>query len=178
MYLFHDTIGLIHLIAAICSLFSGTTILFIAKGTQLHKKAGYIYVVSMVVTIITAFMIYRLWGGWGIFHYAAIISSVTLLGGMIPVITRYPTNSYIILHFSFMYWSVIGLYGAFFAEIMTRVPPLIFSDGTSVSIFLNTTGITVAIVMAIGGYYFYKHKDNWEKQFLTFTKTGKEMPTQ
>ena len=178
MYFFHDTIGLIHLIAAISSLIFGTAILIITKGTQLHKKEGYVYVVSMVVTLATAFMIYRLWGGWGIFHYAAVISSVTLIGGMIPVITRYPTNSYIILHFSFMYWSVMGLYGAFFAEIMTRVPPLIFSDGNTVSIFLNTTGITVGIVMAVGGYYFYKHKDHWAKQFQPFAENRKEMQTQ
>jgi hypothetical protein len=169
MYFFHDTTGLIHLVAAICSMVTGTMILIIEKGTGLHKKTGYFYVLSMAVTLITAFMIYRLWGGWGVFHYAAVISSVTLLGGMIPVLTRYPTNSYLFFHFSFMYWSVMGLYGAFFAEIMTRVPPLIFSDGASVSIFLNITGLTVAIVMAIGGYYFYKYKDLWAEQFQPST---------
>lgn len=165
MSFFHDSTGLIHLIAAICSLITGTMILAIQKGTVLHKKTGYIYVLSMIITLGTAFMIYRLWGGWGIFHYAAVVSSITLLCGMIPVITKYPANSYLTLHFSFMYWSVMGLYGAFFAEMMTRIPPLVFSDGDSISIFLNTTGITVGVVMAFGGYYFYKFKDQWEQEF-------------
>jgi uncharacterized membrane protein len=175
MYFFHDTTGLTHLIAAVCSLFSGTAVLTLRKGSSLHKKIGYVYAISMIVTLITAFMIYRLWGGWGIFHYAAVVSSATLLGGMIPVITKHPANSYLTLHFSFMYWSVMGLYGAFFAEMMTRIPPLILSDGATISIFLNTTGVTVAIVMAIGGFYFYKHKDRWAEQFQTHAEKTEEI---
>lgn len=165
MYFYHDTIGLIHLISALISLITGTMILGMRKGTSSHKKIGYVYVASMTVLLITAFMIYRLWGEWGLFHYAALISSITLLGGFIPIILKYPKKSYVAFHFSFMYWSVMGLYGAFFAEIMTRLPNILYEDTGPSTMFFNFLGITVGIVMTIGGIYFYKNKNRWEKQF-------------
>lgn len=165
MYFYHDTIGFVHLITAVISLITGTMILLMRKGTSSHKKIGYVYVASMTVLLITAFMIYRLWGGWGLFHYAALISSVTLLGGFVPILFRYPRKSYIAFHFSFMYWSVMGLYGAFFAEIMTRLPNLLYGDTGLSIMFFNFLGITVGLVMTIGGIYFYKNKNRWERQF-------------
>lgn len=167
MYFFHDTIGLIHLVTAIIALITGTMILAMKKGTLNHKRAGYVYVAAMTVLLITAFMIYRLWGGWGLFHYAALISSITLLGGFVPIIFRYPKDNYLSYHFSFMYWSVMGLYGAFFAEIMTRLPNIFYGDTGPSSMFFNVLGGTVGLVMAIGGIYFYKNKNRWEKQFKT-----------
>ena len=106
-----NEIGLIHLIASVVALIAGTLILFLTKGTQLHKRIGYTYVTSMTILLITAFMIYRLFGTWGVFHWTALISTLTLICGLVPILTRRPTNNYISLHFSFMYWSVIGLYG-------------------------------------------------------------------
>lgn len=164
MYFFHDTIGFIHLISAIISMISGTMILVMKKGTLNHKRVGNVYVVAMVVVLMTAFMIYRLWGGWGLFHYAALISSVTLLGGMVPILFKYPKENYIAFHFSFMYWSVVGLYGAFFAEIMTRLPSLIYK-GPPNALFFQILSVTVGLVMALGGFYFYRNKDRWEKEF-------------
>lgn len=164
MYFFHDTVGLIHLISAILAMVTGTMILVMKKGTLNHIRVGYIYVAAMAGVLITAFMIYRLWGGWGLFHYAALVSSVTLLGGMIPILFEYPKNSYIAFHFSFMYWSVIGLYGAFFAEIMTRLPSLIY-DGPPDALFFQILSVTVGLVMVLGGYYFYRNKDRWEREF-------------
>lgn len=164
MYIFHDTIGFIHVITAIIAMITGSMILAIRKGTLLHKRVGYIYIASMTALLVTAFMIYRLWGGWGLFHYAAVISSVTLMGGFLPIIFRYPKDSYIAYHFSFMYWSVIGLYGAFFSEIMTRLPSLLY-DGPPDTFFFQLLGATVGTVMLAGGIYFYKHKDRWEAEF-------------
>ncbi len=164
-YFFHDTVGLIHLISAIIAMITGTMILFMKKGTQNHKKVGYVYFAAMTVLLITAFMIYRLWGGWGLFHYAAVISSVTLLGGFLPIIFRYPKGSYITLHFSFMYWSVMGLYGAFFAEIMTRLPSILY-EGPPDAFFFQILSVTVGLVMVLGGFYFYRNKDRWEREFV------------
>lgn len=39
----------------------------------------------MTVLILTAFMIYRLFDGWGIFHYMTLLSLFTLLFGMVPI---------------------------------------------------------------------------------------------
>jgi len=155
-HLIGDTTGLIHLIASCLALISGTMILGFKKGTALHKKIGYVYVVSMGVLIITAFMIFRLFGGWGIFHYTTLVSLVTILLGMVPIWTKRPINKWQNLHFSFMYWSVMGLYAAFVAEILTRVPQ---------TPFFSMVGISIAIIMIIGGICFGIKSKKWEKIF-------------
>lgn len=154
-YFIHDWVGGLHLLASIIALITGTMILALQKGTDEHIKIGYIYAGSMTVVVITAFMIYRLFGGWGIFHWAALVSGITLAGGMIPAILRKPEN-WVIAHFSFMYWSVLGLYAAFLSEVLTRVPE---------QPFFNMVGIGTGVVMAIGGTWFYYRKDYWERQF-------------
>lgn len=119
LYYTHDWIGALHLITSIIALITGTMILSMKKGTDTHIKVGYVYAGAMVGVVATAFLIYRLFGGWGIFHWAALVSSLTLAGGMIPVLLRKP-ESWLSLHFSFMYWSVMGLYAAFVSESLVR----------------------------------------------------------
>lgn len=164
MYIYHDIVGLIHFIGAILAMITGTMILVMKKGTRIHKRIGYVYVIGMTILLITAFMIYRLWSGWGLFHYAAVISSVTLLGGFLPIIFKFPKNNYIALHFSFMYWSVVGLYGAFFSEIMTRLPSILY-EGPPDAFFFQLLSLTIILVMVSGGIYFYKNKERWLAEF-------------
>ena len=153
-HLVYDTIGLIHLIAAIIALITGTLQLIMTKGTSIHKKIGTIYAISMSVLLITAFMIYRLFGGFGLFHVAAVISSITLVGGMVPILLRKPEGSWLSLHFSFMYWSVMGLYMAFAAEVLTRIPD---------TPFFGIVGLATGAIGLAGGIYFYSHEDKWDE---------------
>ncbi|MEM9079035.1 MAG: DUF2306 domain-containing protein, partial [Bacteroidota bacterium] len=125
------------------------------KGSQLHKKVGYVYVASMVVLLITAFMIYRLFGGFGIFHVAAVVSSVTLVAGMIPAI-RKKNKNWVILHFSWMYWSVMGLYAAFASELITRLLPVQF---------FSMVGLATGVIMTTGIIVWTRKKKVWESQF-------------
>ena len=155
-YLVGDTNGLIHLIASIIALITGSLVLLLKKGTKLHKQIGYAYVVSMGILILTAFMIYRLFGGWGIFHYTTIVSLLTVGLGMIPIWTKRPEKKWQYLHFSFMYWSVIGLYAAFAAEILVRIPK---------TPFFGMVGIATGTIMLIGGIIFGMNKGKWEKIF-------------
>ncbi|WP_138432093.1 DUF2306 domain-containing protein [Fodinibius saliphilus] len=156
-YLVQDWIGSIHLITAILSLITGTAILGLKKGTSLHIKIGYLYVGSMLGVNITAFMIYRLFGGFGIFHYAALISLLTVVLGFIPALLKKPKEGWLELHFSFMYWSVIGLYAAFVSEMLTRIPD---------TPFFGMLGIATFTIMALGGGYFYWKKNQWSETFL------------
>ena len=156
-----NEIGLVHLIVSIFALVFGTWVLAARKGTQTHRRAGYAYAVSMLLLLVTAFMIYRLFGRFGVFHIAAIISTVTLLGGMIPVIRRKPKNSWLNLHFSFMYWSVFGLYAAFVAEMATRLPVRTIFD--SPKMFFITVGIATLSTMLVGQIIFFKKKKKWQK---------------
>lgn len=155
-----STLGWIHTIAATLSLFFGTYILIATKGGAKHKKMGYAYTGTMTVMLITAFMIYRLFGGFGIFHIAAVVSSVTLFMGMVPAIRR-RSPKWVIHHFSWMYWSVFGLYGAFMGEVFTRVPE---------SPFFATVGLSTAAVMLTGSFIWKKKSKQWEQQFTQNSK--------
>jgi uncharacterized membrane protein len=157
--------GLFHFVASIIALVLGSIILFLPKGTKLHKVLGKLYAIVMLFVLITAFMIYRLFGSWGIFHWAAIVSSLTIICGLLPVLFHKPVNSYISLHFSFMYWSVMGVYGAFISEILVRLPNVIIESGIPNAVFYYMTGIGTALIMGIASYCFIKLKPKWDKQF-------------
>jgi uncharacterized membrane protein len=156
-----DEIGLIHLISSCLALLFGTYILISKKGTKQHVKIGYLYIISMGILILTAFMIYRLFNGWGIFHYTSLLSLVTIALGMIPIWIKKPVKKWKYLHFSFMYWSVIGLYAAFAAEILTRIPK---------TPFFGMVGIATAVIMLVGGVLFGINKAKWKKVFETEKK--------
>ncbi|MEM9076939.1 MAG: DUF2306 domain-containing protein [Bacteroidota bacterium] len=147
-----DVTGGIHLISSIVALISGMLILIIKKGTKRHRQTGYVYVFNMSVLIITALLIYRLFNGWGIFHYATIAIFLTILFGMIPVWTKKPKNTWIYRHFSFMYWSIVGLYAAFVAELLTRIPN---------TPFFGMVGIASGLVMLLGIILFVRNKTKW-----------------
>lgn len=167
MYLlFHNWIGAVHLFASVVALATGTQVLWMDKGTQLHRQIGHVYCASMLVVIITAFSIYRLFGGFGVFHILAIVSFVTLLAGMLPVLLKKPRNSHIALHFSFMYWSVIGLYAAFVSEMLTRIPE---------SPFFGMVGIATFVVMIIAQILFIKYKKSWQQQFNSQEEEEKKL---
>lgn len=155
--LYHDTSGLIHLITAALAVLSGTAVILMQKGSRRHKQIGYVYVISMTIMLLTSFMIYRLFDGFGIFHFFSIVSTLTLLGGMVPALLRKPSN-WLPLHFSFMYWSVFGLYAAFVAEIFTRVPGMQF---------YNMLGVAIFLVMGAGYFFWYKNKKKWSAQMAT-----------
>jgi uncharacterized membrane protein len=153
-YFINYPIGTIHLLSSVISLAAGTVVLILQKGTVLHRKIGYVYATGMLVVNGTALVIYRLFDGFGIFHYAALLSLLTLVGGMVPVLLRKPENSWLNIHFSFMYWSVMGLYAAFASEVLTRVPE---------TPFFGMVGIATGIIMTAAGVYFYYGKHRWEE---------------
>lgn len=156
-------IGLVHLIFSIFALIFGTWVLVARKATQTHRRAGYAYAASMVLLLATAFMIYRLFGRFGVFHIAAVVSSVTLFAGMLPVIFRRPRNNWLNLHFSFMYWSVFGLYAAFVAEMATRLPiRTAFSSRTT--FFIIVVAATL-LTMLVGQIVFFMNKKRWQVTF-------------
>lgn len=155
--------GGIHLLFSIAALIAGTYILFGRKGTALHRKIGYLYASSMVVVLFTAFAIYSLYGSFGIFHWLAVLSSVTLLGGMVPMLLK--LDNALTYHVSFMYWSVVGLYGAFVAETLVRFPDVVVNSGVPNGTFYMMTGIGVFIVMTIGNIVFFRNKNKWLKRY-------------
>jgi len=157
------TTGLIHLIVSVIALATGLFVLITTKGTKIHKQVGYTYSISMILVNLTAFMIYRLFGKFAIFHWFAVVSCLTLFAGMYPVLTKKSKN-YLLMHFKFMYWSVIGLYCALCAEIFTRIP-LMLDIPSSRQLFGILTGVSIFIVMIIATIIFAKMKPKWTKQY-------------
>ncbi len=166
-----NEIGLVHLIVSIFALIFGSWVLMARKGTRAHRRIGYAYAVSMILLIATALMIYRLFGRFGVFHVAAIASAITLSGGMIPVIWRRPKNSWLNLHFNFMYWSVFGLYAAFVAEMAVRLP--IRTAFSSPTTFFIMVGVATFSTMMVGQIIFFKNKKKWETILTVPPENGK-----
>jgi len=113
----HSTIGLFHTILAIIAMLTGAIVVLNKKGTTFHKRVGYSYVISMLLLNISSFFIIN-FGSFSLFHFFALLSLATVLGGIIPALRR--TKNWYSYHFYFMSWSVVGLYCAFWSEVGTR----------------------------------------------------------
>lgn len=129
----------LHIAAAVAAMLLGLLVLFRRKGTRSHRRLGYAYVAAMMVLNLSAFGMYRLFGIFGPFHIAAVVSTLTIAAGMRAILKRPRTQRTVELHLVFMYWSVLGLYAAFFSELMVRVR----INGAFMIIVSIATGVTV-----------------------------------
>ncbi|GAB3328052.1 hypothetical protein GCM10027299_29610 [Larkinella ripae] len=119
------------------------------KRNQLHRRLGYLYVISMLILNGTAFQIYHLFGRFGPFHILALFSMLTILGGFVPALARKRVKNWLHWHYYFMTWSVVGLYAAFWAELLTRTLPM----GQFWALVLAATSVTTGV----GSYFIRKN---------------------
>lgn len=112
-----SAIGWFHLACAVIAMITGIVVILNKKGTTFHKRLGYVYVIAMLLLNVTSFFIVN-FNGFSIFHFFAIVSLVTIFGGMYAAIKRH--KNWLESHYYFMAWSVVGLYCAFWAEVGTR----------------------------------------------------------
>ena len=128
------------------------------KGTRRHRQIGWIYAVSMLLLNVTALMIYKLFGGFGPFHVAAIVS----LGGLVPaVISARKAKSarlardlvargrWVERHYHWMTWSYVGLCAAAVSETATRLPIARPGPGAGLE-FGIAVAVATLLVVAIG----------------------------
>ncbi len=152
-----NEIGVIHLATSFAAIVTGGWVVWIPKGTRWHRTIGHAYVWSMVGVLASAFAIYDLTGSFGPFHFAAIVGSVTLAGGMWTVLARRPRKGWIEAHAIWMSWSYIGLMCAFAAEsltrfVMPRIAPFLSDNGQAWGIFWASVAFASFGVAAIGWY--------------------------
>lgn len=150
----HDTIGLVHTLAAAVAMLSGAIVLLRPKGGRIHRLIGYLYASSMILMLGTSFAMYRLTGSFNVLHGAAIFSTLTLSIGLKYAITRRPVGQWFIGHYHWMSWSYVGLIAAFFAELSTRVAmPYLAAQfpGIEMGVFWLTVGLVSAFIVWIGG---------------------------
>ena len=145
----HSSVSVVHLLAALLDMTTGTYILFTQKGTSTHRFIGRLYVASMVLLLVTAFHIYYLFGRFGIIHWGAVGSVVTLLTGVGVIGFRAYLPSWLQWHYLGMGASVTGLYAAFVVESTYRLfPPAYF--------WWVTLG-SANVVFVIGGFLLYRY---------------------
>lgn len=113
----HSNIGWFHFLTAVLAMITGSIVLLNKKGTIFHKRIGYIYLTSMLLLNVSSFFIMS-FGSFSLFHFFAIVSLVSIFGGMLPTIKK--GKNWFGYHFYFMNWSVVGLFCAFWAEVGTR----------------------------------------------------------
>ncbi len=157
--LIYSTWGAIHLLAATLSLLLGTLILAVPKEKSLHKPAGYAYLTSMALMIGTAFGIYRQYGGFGVFHVAALLTALTLLAGMLPIVWKKRVRHWLRWHYGFMYLSVLELYIALVAEFLVRVPGATFGWVATLS--------SAAVLVPGGILFFTRLAKGWTARVRT-----------
>lgn len=145
----HSTLGLIHVICAFLAMLLGGLVVLLPKSGCLHRRLGYLYVISMLLLNGTAFLIYRLFGHFGPFHILAVFSTLTILGGFIPALARKRVKNWLHWHYYFMTWSIVGLYAAFWAELLTRTLPM----GQFWMLVFGATSVTTGL----GSYFIRKH---------------------
>lgn len=158
----HSWIGYVHTSAAMAALLFGTFVFPMLKGTRLHKVLGYLYATALLATNVTAFCLYHLTGHFGLFHVAAIVSFVTLLAALIPVITRRPKNSWLSLHYKYTCWSYIGLLAAAVSEAAVRLPRAPFWPAVAVG---------CAVFFGAGGWLINRMKNRTLARALSTVMT-------
>lgn len=136
-----DGVGVLHLASALVALLAGLVVLVSAKGTPRHRRAGWLYVVAMGMVNVTALLIYDLFGGFGPFHVAALLSGLAVLGGLLPAIRRNPTRRWIPIHAYWMAGSYVGLVAAAVSESATRWLALPFGW---------TVAVATTVVLVVG----------------------------
>lgn len=143
-------IEFLHIILGFLSLISGRFVFFIKKANRKHKLVGRVYVLAMLGLNLTSFGIYKLFGGWGFFHWMAIASLIPLIAGYIAI--RYKNIN---AHYYFMCWSYIGLLCATISEIFVHVPlaTLLLNEVAHID--------TILMICLIGsGFYFLPRKEH------------------
>jgi uncharacterized membrane protein len=152
-----STAGLLHLISACWALISGSYILWAKKGTQFHNRVGYFYVAALLLVNGTALSIYHLFGTVGIFHFLAFLSLTSVFLGMVPMLMKWKNG--LNWHINQMYFSVIGLYAAFFGETAVRLPFV-----QTIWWFWIVVAGAAIVTMFVGTYVFLVKYKSWKPE--------------
>ena len=136
MIALHTTNGIICLV-------TGMLIIFLTKGTPLHRRVGWIYVVSIYMLCLVSFSIKDttpFFRGLGMFHVMSLASMATVSAGFIPVLRRKTQKNWYSKHFDYMLWSYVGLIMAFNSHFIRNtfvvLRPMTSSSGISIALTL------------------------------------------
>jgi hypothetical protein len=116
----------------------------------------------MLLLCVTSFWIYELFDSFGPFHACAIVSLVSVIGGMCaPLLRHWIGEAWLEMHYKFMLWSYVGLVMATGSHFFEPLVPLLYNS-TPLSMkgsVLTTALLCWAAPAAIGGTLIYRRKD-------------------
>ena len=115
-------IGWVHVIASSVSLLVGALVLCGAKGTARHRKWGRWYFYAMLVTNLTALLIYQL-GTFFFPHWLAIITLLTISIGYWAISTK-AVQHWLPVHLTCMVVSYYMLWGGAVNEAFLHIASL------------------------------------------------------
>lgn len=119
-------LGWLHSAVCVVALFAGPVALLMTKGTRLHRKAGYVYGVSMLIGCATALGLYAPIPGlptFNRFHWMS-IATLAMVAFAIWAASRQRGRLGAYGHPLAMIASYYMLLGATINEAFARIPPL------------------------------------------------------
>jgi uncharacterized membrane protein len=145
-----SVLGIIHTACSVLGLVFGAIIFLRPKGTRAHAWLGWTYAATMAVVNVTALCIYRLTGGFNLFHALSIVILVMVVIGLAQVARRSRPRRWLWRHYQYMCWSFVGLLAATNNEAFIRVPALVgLAERTTRALPLIATAGLVAICAAV-----------------------------
>ena len=146
-------LGWVHLVASFTALAAGILVLVRPKGTPVHKRRGWVYVLTLLVTNVTAFGIYRR----GVFffpHWLAIAALIVTTVGILAAHFRIPLKAWLHLHLTCLLTSFYILVGGGVNEVFLRVDILRRLAPTLNSPAVGLTHLAVQIFfLTLIGYF-------------------------
>jgi uncharacterized membrane protein len=106
-----DTAALTHVAAATSGLVLGAVVLIRGKGTPSHRVIGGVYAGVLLLVNVAALSVHRD-ATFGVFHWLALVSLVTLVVGLAPLLLGRRSGPAVATHAYCMTWSYAGLVAA------------------------------------------------------------------
>ncbi len=112
---------LIHVIAGLLALSTGCVLFFNPKRSALHKRLGYIYVLTLTLVDFSGLTMYVMKGsGINAFHFLAVGNLIALYGGLFAIIFKRPFKRWYRFHYYMISWSYVGLVTAALVEFVIK----------------------------------------------------------
>jgi uncharacterized membrane protein len=134
-----------HVGAALSALLAGVAVLLLTKGTHTHRTIGTAYVVALVLVNLAALSLHRE-AVFGVFHWLAVASLVTLVVGLTPLLVGKRSPSVIATHAFCMTWSYVGLAAAGCGQLAVTV-------GHDLAAWV--VPVVIVAVLSIGGVVIF-----------------------
>ena len=122
-------LGGFHTACGALALLLGSAIFLRTKGTRTHIWLGKVYLGCMICLNVSALAIYRLTGGFNIFHALAVLNLAIITVAIAHFFRRRGSRKWLWRHYQYMAWSYVGLTAATVNEascaspISTNSPP-------------------------------------------------------